>query len=122
MHTPFPDSSFDTIVCCSVIEHQVNYEAFAKEVSRLLRTNGTLIVSFDYWNPKPDTSKSKLYSLDWNILDLSDVFSLIEVLKENNVLMSGDMDTTTQDAVINPSYCSPAAVEYTFGIFKFYKA
>jgi 2-polyprenyl-3-methyl-5-hydroxy-6-metoxy-1,4-benzoquinol methylase len=77
MDTNFENGEFDTIVSCSVIEHQVDFKKFAKECGRLLRIGGNLCVSFDYFNPKPDTSKMKLYSLDWNILDRQDVLNLI---------------------------------------------
>lgn len=122
MHTPFEDESFNTAICMSVLEHQVDYNDFAKEVSRILGTRGKLFVSFDTWTPKPDTSKTKLYSLDWNILSKNDVLILIEVLLKNGLRLSSEMDWNTEDAVINPSYCSPAqGVEYTFAILKFIK-
>lgn len=121
MDTGLPDESFRTITCQSVIEHQVDYARFAKESSRLLKIGGTLIVSFDYWSPKPDTTKMKLYSLDWNILDANDVTRLILEMQRNNMELTGTIDWTLGDAVINPSYCSPADVSYTFGILSFIK-
>lgn len=122
MHTPFEDESFNTIVCMSVLEHQINYDLFAKEVSRLLGQRGVLYVSFDYAPEKIDTSLTKLYSLDWNILSTEDVHRLIIVCAENNLQVAGQTDWGVQDMVINPQYCSPAqGVSYTFGIFKFVK-
>lgn len=122
MNVPLPDESFDTVVSMSVIEHAVDLFVFANECSRLLRKNGTLIVSFDTWTPKPDTSKTMLYSLDWNILDKNDIEFLIKNMEDNGLFMDGEMDWTTGDAVINPSYCSPAiGVEYSFSILRFVK-
>lgn len=122
MATPFPDGFFDFATSLSVIEHEVNFSKFAKEVSRILKSGGHLFVSFDYWTPKPLYEKRKLYKLDWNILDKRDVLELIDVLEENGMEIVGDIDWTTQDAVINDTYCSPVqGVSYTFGIFHFIK-
>lgn len=122
MSTDLPDESFNNAVCLSVLEHQVNYTLFAKEVSRLLGPNGKLYLSFDFWEPKPDTSLTKLYALDWNILDKSDVLRLIDILSQNDLELTSEIDWTTQDAVINPTYCSPVqGVSYTFSFLNFVK-
>lgn len=118
--TGLPDNSFDTVVSLSTIEHQVDFKKFADEVSRLLRVNGNLYVSFDYFNPRPDTSKTKLYSLDWNILDKDDVIKLMAAFAENFMGIVGDIDWQAEP-VITPQYCSPADVSYSFGLFNFKK-
>lgn len=120
--TGLPDDSFDTVVSLSTIEHQVDFSRFAKEVGRLLRSGGQAIVSFDYFDPKPDTAKRQLYKLDWNILDRKDVETLVKEFSDNGMELSSEIDWTIQDAVINPAYCSPAPVSYTFGILHFKKA
>lgn len=122
MDTKFPDESFDFATSLSVLEHEVDFSKFAKEVSRLLKSGGHLFCSFDFWQPKPVYEKRKLYKLDWNILDEKDVLDLIDVLRENGLYLVGDIDWTLQDAVINDTYCSPVqGVSYTFGIFHFIK-
>ena len=40
-----PDASFDVIVCCEAIQCLENPRAVAREFFRLLRSNGTLIIS-----------------------------------------------------------------------------
>lgn len=122
MNTPFENESFDFVTSLSVIEHEVDFSKFAKELSRILKPGGHLFVSFDYWNPKPLYEKRKLYKLDWNILDKKDVFNLVDILEENGLQLTGPIDWTLQDAVINDTYCSPVSgVSYTFGIFHFLK-
>lgn len=121
MHTPFDDNSFDTIISASTIEHEVDLSIFATEVGRLLRKGGKLIVSFDYWPYKVDSSHIKLYGLTWNILDIHDVLSLVESCKTNGLTLTSEIDWTVQDKVINPQYCSPGNVEYSFGILEFIK-
>lgn len=120
--TPFEDNSFDTVISLSVIEHDVKFLAFAKEVSRLLRSGGNLYISFDYSPIPVDTSLTKLYSLDWNILIPEDVVRLVSVCGENDLELTTPIDWTVQDMVITPQYCSPAqGVSYTFGLLNFIK-
>lgn len=120
--TPFENNSFDTVVSLSVIEHQVSFISFASEAARLLKSGGNLFVSFDYAPEKIDTSLTKLYSLDWNILSREDVIELVMNCDIQGLKLTSNIDWTTQDMVINPQYCSPAqGVSYTFGLLNFAK-
>jgi FkbM family methyltransferase len=121
MHTPFPSGTFSFLTCLSVIEHQVSLSELAIECSRLLVPNGELFITCDYWNPKVDTTAMKLYGLDWNILCKQDVLQLIQVMAEQGLQITSETDWTTNEDVINPRYCSPYPVSYTFGIFHFVK-
>lgn len=44
----FKDKSFDAIVCISTLEHINDYTAAIKEMSRIVRTGGILILTFPY--------------------------------------------------------------------------
>lgn len=122
MNTPFEDGAFKFITCLSVIEHEVNYVAFAKEVSRLLESGGEAFVTFDFWDPKMKTEGMKLFSLDWNILDKQNVLELVEEMKKVGMELTSEIDWTTNEQVINPAYCSPVQeVYYTFGLLHFKK-
>lgn len=122
MQTHFEDEEFHYVCCLSVIEHEVDYDKLAKECARLLKKGGHLFMTFDYWSEKIDTDGLLLYGLKWNILDRSDVTMLIEALKENGLFISGEIDWTTQDKVINDTYCAPfPKIAYTFGLFEFIK-
>ncbi|MDQ7025045.1 MAG: methyltransferase domain-containing protein [Anaerolineae bacterium] len=55
--TSYPDGFADVITCLSVIEHGVNPEAFLKECHRLLKPDGLLIISTDYWCKPLDISQ-----------------------------------------------------------------
>lgn len=119
---PYPPGFFNFITCLSVVEHNVDFKKLAKECSRLLSKGGQLFISFDYWSPRPDTSKTKLYSLDWKILNADDVGNLVFTLIDNGFGITTSPNLTTKDAVINDRYCSPVqGVAYTFGILHFIK-
>lgn len=122
MHTPFESGLFKYLTCLSVVEHQVNYTELAKECSRLLSPGGELFLTCDYWHPKVKTDGMKLYSLDWNILDSINIIQLIDEMSKVDLKITNDIDWNLNEAVINPSYCSPVqGVSYTFGIFHFIK-
>lgn len=121
MDTQLDGGVFDIVTCLSVIEHDVKYDKIAKEVSWLLKTGGIAIISFDYAEPKPNTEKMRLYNLDWNILDKSDVLQLVNQFSFNGIELTSEIDWETQDMVINKFYCAPTDVEYTFGILQFIK-
>ena len=122
MHTTFENNYFQTLFCLSVLEHAVDYHELARECSRLLKTGGELWITHDYFDPKPSTEGMKLYSLSWDILDRKDVERLIEEMKSVGLNISSPVDFTTTEAVINPTYCSPAPVSYSFMILHFIKA
>lgn len=47
---PFPDGSFDKILCSEVLEHIPDYEQAVAEIDRILKPGGTLAVSVPrYW-------------------------------------------------------------------------
>lgn len=124
MKCPYEDNSFDTITCLSVIEHEVDFDKLAKECARLLRKDGSIYITFDYWNPKVDTTDvgTKLYGLKWTILDASDVSRLEVEMGNHGLQMTSNMDWKTTDTVINNQFCAPYGKAYTFGLLKFKKA
>lgn len=122
MDSGFEDNSFDFITCMSVVEHAVDLNKLANECSRLLKSDGMLFISFDYWPEKLNTKGVWLYNLEWNILSKEDVQNMVSLFKDNRLELTSDIDWTIQDAVINPTYCSPVAgISYTFGILQFIK-
>lgn len=116
MNSNLPDNFFNNITCLSVIEHEVDFKKFAREVSRLLRDGGKLFVTFDYWNPKV-IPPIKMYGLDWQPLDEQSLREFIDICKENGLSPLQDMDWKIDEAVIREGYYSPHPdVNYTFGL------
>lgn len=118
---PFPDGFFQYITCLSVIEHEVDFEAFAAEASRLLDDGGKLYVTFDYWLPKIVTGL-KLYGRAWQPLSDWDVQLLQCACEANNLRLIDDIDWSLGEPVIRPGYYSPHPhIAYTFGMLVFEK-
>jgi SAM-dependent methyltransferase len=118
-----PDDYFQNITCLSVLEHEVDIKCFAAEVSRLLKNGGKLYITFDYWEPKVNTSHITLYGLAWNIFDKTEVLALIEECEKTGLQLIEDVDWSLGDKVINENYYAPPKSEtaYTFGMLAFEK-
>lgn len=121
LNVPMPNQYFSNITCLSVIEHDVDFEKFAKEASRLLAPGGKLYITYDYWVPRIITEKT-LCGLKWQPLDDQDVNTLINYCHEHNLQITEDIDWSVGEPVIRPGYYSPDPnVSYTFGMLVFQK-
>lgn len=49
---PFPDATFDRIICSEVMEHIPDDAAAARELARVLKPGGTLAVTVPTWFPE----------------------------------------------------------------------
>ncbi len=120
MATGLPDNFFQNITCLSVIEHEVDFNRFAKEAFRLLANEGKLYVTFDYWTPKIVTG-IKLYGLEWNVLDKNDVLALIQECLNNGLYLVDEIDWSLEEPIISEWSPDPAKYKYTFGMLIFQK-
>lgn len=48
LNSPFPDNYFDIVITLEVLEHVINPQKMAKELGRILKKGGVLIVSTPY--------------------------------------------------------------------------
>lgn len=120
MNTNLPGGVFSDITCLSVIEHGVDFGKLAAEVARLLMPEGSVFLTFDYWDPKIKTNV-KLYGLDWNILCRDEVLMLVSVFENHGLKLEGNIDWTLGERVIREDYWAPpgSGMEYTFGLLSF---
>lgn len=121
MDTKLPSQHFAYITCLSVLEHQVDFQRFAREVRRLLQPGGKLFVTFDYWEPLV-VPPVKLYGLDWQPLDAARTAQLISTLSEHGLKIVQDFEWSQGDPVIRWGYYSPHSdMKYTFALAVFEK-
>jgi SAM-dependent methyltransferase len=115
-HTRFENSLFDAITCMSVIEHNVNIEDFFKEMSRILKYNGTLIISTDYYETSTNTENIQLLSLPWHIFNKSEVQDMINIAAKYGLILTSDIDYECKDRCINAKGYK-FDINYTFIVF-----
>lgn len=54
--TPYFDNQFGLVICLSVVEHGINLADFSKEMFRITKNGGSLIISTDFWPRYEDYS------------------------------------------------------------------
>lgn len=94
-NAPFSDEAFDSILCNQVLEHVYDYDQFFKELNRLLKTDGMLLLSVPFiWDEheQPNDyrrftsfgiiSEMKLYGFDvlTSIKTLSDASLIFQII------------------------------------------
>jgi SAM-dependent methyltransferase len=113
----FSDKSFDAITAISTIEHGYDEEKYFTEFSRLLKKDGKLVISFDYWKQKIETNGIKMFDLDWKIFSENEVNIMIKnVEKKYDLALIGERNFFSENKVID---C--AGKNYTFAWLSFNK-
>lgn len=80
INTPFAGQSFDWAISVSVIEHGVDLKAFFQEAHRILKPNGVLFVTTDYWEDKIDVDPSiQPFGLSWQIFSKAQLQNMIAI-------------------------------------------
>jgi SAM-dependent methyltransferase len=76
--TRFQNESYDSIISMSVIEHHVDLDKYFKEMSRLLKPQGRLFTSTDYWETPVDTLGEEAYGGPIHIFSRSDIEDMLQ--------------------------------------------
>ena len=99
--TRFADQSIDCIMCQSALEHGIDQTSFFREATRLLRPNGYLLVSTDFWPEKIDTRGLILYGVPWKVFSEEEIRSFVEEAKENRLELMTPVDLTVGRPMIS---------------------
>jgi SAM-dependent methyltransferase len=108
--TGFPSGAFDAVTSMSVIEHSVNTKDFFAEAYRLLKPQGALFISTDYW---PDGGRS---GRDIVFSDV-DIARLLEEAEQMGLQLLERPSLAVQEAPIHES-----GLSYTFLTLAFERA
>ncbi|MBN2210506.1 MAG: class I SAM-dependent methyltransferase [Sedimentisphaerales bacterium] len=119
MQTHFPAGSYDLATCISVLEHGVDTERFLTETARLLKPDGRLFVTADYWEIPIDTSDvADQFHLPWKVLSRSDIEQILQIAQQKGLNLLNDSDI--------PSCAEPCVAwngkEFTFIALGFVKS
>lgn len=117
--TPYLDSSFDAITCLSVIEHGVPLAEYFREMYRLLKPNGLLITSTDYWPAPIDARGQCAHGTPIKIFSRPELEAALDLAKSAGFTLTGEIDLECGE---RPIRWEPFGLEYTFVLFTLRKA
>lgn len=108
--TTFESDFFDVAISISVIEHGVDLRDLFNEVNRILKKDGLLFLTTDYWGEKQDVGEINPLGLPWKVFSEADIQELIDIAQDYGFCLNED---------INIPSCSERTIiwqgiEYTF--------
>ncbi len=99
--TNYSDQMFDYVTSLSVIEHGVNIEKYFKEMSRIIKSNGYLLTSTDYWPHKLVNNKNVLSNgTPDNIFSRDEIENLVKIAEKNGFKLIEPIDFEYKDKVV----------------------
>ena len=113
--TNYREQIFDYVTSLSVIEHGVNVENYFREMSRIIKNNGYLLTSTDYWPDKLVNNKSVLSkSTPDTIFSRDEIENLIEIADKNGFKLIEPIDFEYKDKVVR---WNSIGLDFTFIFF-----
>ena len=112
--TPFSDGFFDAITCLSVIEHGVSLHDYFREMYRLLKPQGLLITSTDYYADPIDTQDHVAHGTPIKIFSRLKIEAALELARSVGFELTGEVDLNCDQ---KPIRWEPFGLEYTFLLF-----
>jgi SAM-dependent methyltransferase len=112
------DESFEAVTAVSTIEHGIEVERFLNEAARILKPNGLLCISTDYWPDKIDTEELRAFDSRWSIFSAAEIQSLVRIAEKCGLVLDG------WDGAIPPAAEAPVewnGRRYTFIALVFHK-
>lgn len=114
-NTNYSDQMFEYVTSLSVIEHGVNIEKYFREMSRILKNNGCLLTSTDYWPIKIVNSKKILSNgPPDNIFSRDEIENAIEIAEKNGLRLIEPIDYQYGDKVVR---WNEIGLDFTFIFF-----
>ena len=113
--TNYSDQMFDYVTSLSVIEHGINIEKYFREMSRIIKNNGYLLTSTDYWPDKLVNNKNVLSKgTPDNIFSRNEIEKLIEIAGKNGLKLIEPIDFQYKDKVVR---WNSIGLDFTFIFF-----
>lgn len=113
--TKYSDQMFDYVTSLSVIEHGVNIEKYFREMSRIIKSNGYLLTSTDYWPDKLVNNKNVLSKeTPDNIFSRDEIEKLVEIADKNGLKLIEPIDFEYKDKVVR---WNSIGLDFTFIFF-----
>ncbi|MDY6782973.1 MAG: methyltransferase domain-containing protein [Cyanobacteriota bacterium] len=90
--TPFESNFFDLAISVSVIEHGVNLQAFFTETRRIVKTDGLLFLTTDYWEKKQNTRTINPLGLPWKVFSKEEIQDLVDIAQNHGFFLEEGID------------------------------
>ena len=116
--TKFDAATYDAITCLSVIEHGVDINEYFKEMSRILKPGGVLIVSTDYFETPIDTKGKTAYGAPIHIFSKDEIVEILEIAAKFGLTPLFPIELGCDEKVVN---WKKYDLNYTFIVLPFHK-
>ena len=119
--TTYPDQFFAAAISISVIEHGIPLDAFLKEMARVLKPRGRLLVSTDYWSEAIDCSGIFPYgesAPEMKIFQPQELETFCADARRHGLELMTQLDLATEDKVVHWQRVDRT---YTFAFMPFRK-
>lgn len=114
--TKFDVNTYDAITCLSVIEHGIDLNEYFKEMSRILKPGGILIVSTDYFETPIDTKGKTAYGAPIHIFSKNEIVKILEIAAKFGLTPLFPIELDCDEKVVNWK-----KLNYTFIVIPFHK-
>ena len=112
----FGENTLDAITCLSVIEHGVDLRSYFKEMARILKPEGVLITSTDYYAEPIDAKGQTAFGVPIHIFSKNEVLQIFELAEEFDLRLTSAINLDCQEKTVTWS-----GLNYTFVVFTLQK-
>jgi SAM-dependent methyltransferase len=112
--TPFATAFFDAITCLSVIEHGVHLRNYFEEMYRLLKPNGLLITSTDYYPTRIDTRGQSAHGTPIRVFTKAEIEDALRLARSVGFEQTGGVDLECEE---KPIRWEQFGLDYSFVLF-----
>jgi SAM-dependent methyltransferase len=110
--TQFADGSFGAVTCLSVVEHGVEWDAYFREMRRILQPGGVLVTSTDYFEHPVGTEGKTAYGQPVRIFSAEDIVRGLDTAASHGFRQLRPFDPASPERPVRWK-----GLEYTFAAF-----
>jgi SAM-dependent methyltransferase len=97
-----------------VIEHGVELKAYFREMNRIIRPGGILIISTDYYDAPIDTSGRIAYGTPIHVFTKEEIAQTLDLARSSGFTLISPLDLTAGEKVV---HWKEHDLHYSFVIF-----
>lgn len=109
--TRFAAVHFDAVACLSVVEHGVDLRAFFQEMARIIKPNGLLVISTDYWETPIDTDGKHDFGAPIHVFTRHELEAALEAARECGLELAVPVDWDCDEKAVRWDY---HGLQYTY--------